>query len=56
MKSLIAALLTLLFGVSLFALLVGLIGGEVVRKRQQSREEEKRAMVNLRLLGEKLEE
>ena len=50
-KSLIAALLTLLFAVSLFALLVGLVGGEVVEKRQQAREEEARLRVSLRWLG-----
>ena len=55
MKSLIAALLTLLFAVSLFALLVGLVGGEVVEKRQQAREEEERLRVSLKWLGEKIE-
>ena len=51
MKSLIAALLALLFAVSLFALLVGLVGGEVVEKRQQAREEDERLRVSLRWLG-----
>ena len=51
MKSLIAALLTLLFAVSLFALLVGLVGGEVVEKRQQAREDNERLRVSLRWLG-----
>lgn len=51
MKSLIAALLALLFAVSLFALLVGLVGGEVVEKRREAREEEERLRVSLRWLG-----
>jgi hypothetical protein len=51
MKSHIAALLTLLFAVSLFALLVGLVGGEGVEKRREAREEEERLRVSLRRLG-----
>jgi len=51
MKSLIAALLALLFAVSLFALLVGLVGGEVVEKRREAREEEERLRVSLKWLG-----
>lgn len=51
MKSLIAALLTLLFAVSLFALLVGLVGGEVVEKRRDTREEDERLRVSLKWLG-----
>ena len=55
MKSLIAALLTLLFAVSLFALLVGLVGGEVVEKRREAREEDERLRVNLKWLGGEIE-
>lgn len=54
-KSLIAALLTLLFAVSLFALLVGLVGGEVVEKRREAREEEERLRVSLKWLGGEIE-
>lgn len=51
MKSLIAALLALLFAVSLFALLVGLVNGEGVEKRREAREEEERLRVSLKWLG-----
>ena len=56
MKSLIAALLALLFAVALFALLVGLVGSEVVEQRREARAAEERLRVSLRWLGWRVSE
>ena len=50
MKSLIAALLALLFAVALFALLVGLVNG-----KEQKQEKDDRIQVSLKRLGKQIE-